>query len=145
MRLGLNILVVDDEAIVRTSLLRLLTHAGHFVDLAGSGEAALALLDEKPFDLVITDFSMPGMKGDQLVARIRERWPAQPIVMSTAFVDEYKVFGQPAGTVDALVLKPFTLGELLEAIDVALASRAAVPFDPPREGDEDAPRRRPAP
>jgi CheY-like chemotaxis protein len=69
---------------------------------------------------MITDFAMPGMHGDQLVARIREIRADQPIIMCTGFVDEYRVFGEASGRVDALLLKPFSFNELREAIEQVL-------------------------
>jgi len=113
-------LAVDDEPSVRRSIKMLLEHDGHQVTAADSGEAALAELAQRKFDLVITDFSMPGMQGDQLVARIRQLMPNQPIIMATGFVEDYKVFGQASGRVDALLLKPFSFKELREAIEKAL-------------------------
>jgi CheY-like chemotaxis protein len=117
---GVQILVVDDEVTVRRALKMLLEHDGHEVWLVDSGETALERLAQRRFDLIITDFSMPGMHGDELVARIRELLPSQPIIMATAFVEEFKVFGQPAGNVDALLLKPFGLNELRDAIERVL-------------------------
>jgi two-component system, cell cycle response regulator CpdR len=119
---GAQILVVDDEAIVRRCIKMLLEHDGHRVWPVDSGEAALEQLSQRSFDLVITDFSMPGMHGDQMVARIRQMIPTQPIIMATAFVDDYQIFGQASGRVDALLLKPFSLKQLREAIEQALSS-----------------------
>ena len=98
----------------------LLEHDGHEVCLADSGEAALEILAQRKFDLVITDFSMPGMHGDQLVVRIRQLIPNQPIIMASAFVEEYKIFGEASGQVDALLLKPFGMKELRAAIEQVL-------------------------
>ena len=95
-------------------------HDGHQVWQADSGEAALVKLAQRKFDLVITDFSMPGMHGDQLVARIRQLIPTQPVIMITAFVEEYKIFGEASGRVDALLLKPFAFQELRDAIEQVL-------------------------
>ncbi|MGA2245965.1 MAG: response regulator [Verrucomicrobiota bacterium] len=120
MKQGVHILVVDDEPIIRKSISMLLEHDGHQVWQADDGEAALAEMAKRRFDLVITDFSMPGMHGDELVARIRQLLPDQPIIMITAFVAEFKVFGQAAGRVDALLFKPFSFKELREAIEAAL-------------------------
>jgi CheY-like chemotaxis protein len=114
---GLQILLVDDEPTVRRAIKLLLEHDGHEVQVADCGEAALALTEQRKFDLVITDFSMPGMKGDELIARIRQLQPDQPVIMATAFAEQYKVFGQPSGNVDTVLLKPFSLGDLREAID----------------------------
>jgi CheY-like chemotaxis protein len=117
MKQRFQILVADDEPIVRRSIQMLLEHDGHEVFAADSGETALAQLAQRDYDLVITDFSMPGMHGDQLAARIRKIRPEQPIIMATAFVEEYEVFGQGFGPVDAMLLKPFSLLELREAIE----------------------------
>ena len=119
-------LVVDDEAMVRRSMKLLLEHEGHEVCLADSGEAALEQLAQCKFDLIITDFSMPGMHGDQLVARIRQLIPNQPIIMCTAFVEEHKVFGDTSGRVDALLHKPFSIKELREAVKQVLTHEQPV-------------------
>jgi CheY-like chemotaxis protein len=121
MKQSFQILVADDEPLVRRSIQMLLEHDGHVVFAADSGETALAQLAQRRYDLVITDFSMPGMHGDQLVGRIREIQPEQPIIMATAFVEEYEVFGKGSALVDAMLLKPFSLIELREAIERALA------------------------
>jgi len=109
--------VVDDEAIVRRAIKMLLEHDGHMVFSVEGGELALAELAQRRFDLVITDFSMPGMKGDELVAHIRQIIPDQLIIMVTAFVEECKIFGAASGRVDALLLKPFSLKELRDVIE----------------------------
>jgi DNA-binding response OmpR family regulator len=120
VRKRIQILVVDDEEMVRRSMKMLLEHDGHEVCLADSGEAALEILAQRKFELVITDFSMPGMHGDQLVVRIRQLIPNQPIIMASAFVEEYKIFGEASGQVDALLLKPFGMKELRAAIEQVL-------------------------
>jgi CheY-like chemotaxis protein len=117
---GIQILVVDDEPMFRQSMKMLLEHDGHKVFAVDSGEAALEKLAKRKFDLIITDFSMPGMHGDQLVCRIRKIKATQPIILVTAFVEEYRVFGEASGRVDALLLKPFSVKELHEAIEQAL-------------------------
>jgi CheY-like chemotaxis protein len=111
---------VDDEPTVRKSIKMLLEYDGHRVREADSGDEALAVLAQEKFDLVITDFSMPGMHGDQLITRIRETLPGLPIIMATAYAEEYHTFAQPSGRVAVLLLKPFTLNELREAIQRVL-------------------------
>jgi CheY-like chemotaxis protein len=120
---GVNILVVDDEQLVRDSIKMLLKHAGHEVTVVESGEAALEQLAEKKFDIVITDFSMPAMPGDLLVTRIRQMLPLQRIIMATAFAEEYKVFNQSSYCVDALLLKPFSF----QAIQKVLTRKDHLP------------------
>ena len=58
-----NILVVDDEAVVREGVRRILEGDRYSVESCASGRAALDLLQEKDFDMVITDLKMPGMSG----------------------------------------------------------------------------------
>jgi CheY-like chemotaxis protein len=146
MNLGVKILIVDDEPMVREAMRQMLEHCGHEVEQVENGEAALAQLARREFDVVITDFSMPGMHGDQLVARIRERLPQQRIIMASGFVDEYRVFGQPGAHVDALLLKPFTFQELLDTLESVLAGAgpegsAVLPQPPlvPRPAADDLP------
>jgi CheY-like chemotaxis protein len=114
-------LVVDDEALVREAMQRLLEHDGYEVEAFNNAQSALSRLNARKFDLVITDFSMPGMAGDEFVAQVRKLNPAQRIIMATAFVEEYRVFGQPTGTVDAVLLKPFAFKELSEAVELVMA------------------------
>lgn len=121
MKRGITVLVVDDEPLLREAMQRLLERDGYDVEVFSDARFALARLKERAFDLVITDFSMPGMAGDEFIARIREFLPAQRILMATAFVEEYRVFGQPAGGADAVLLKPFAFKELSDAVEMVLA------------------------
>jgi CheY-like chemotaxis protein len=116
-----RILVVDDEPSVCRSIKLLLEHAGHKVQPAGGGEVALGLFEPGKFDLVITDYSMQDMKGNQLVALIKQRAPDQRIIMATAFADDLKHFGELTARVDLVLNKPFSLAELREAVAQVLA------------------------
>jgi CheY-like chemotaxis protein len=106
-----RILVVDDEPFVCESIKMLLAHDGHEVETAQCGEEALKKFDPSRFDLVFTDFSMPGMKGDQLAVAIKKHEPARPVVMLTAFPP-------PAipKAIDLVVTKPFMLETLRDAL-----------------------------
>lgn len=116
-----NILVVDDEVYVCDALKMLLTLDGHQVATANSGSEALDLFSQRRFDVVITDYSMHPMKGDELAAAIKSQNPAQPIVMITAFVEALTGGKSPLNGIDVLVSKPFRLEQLREAIAKALA------------------------
>jgi CheY-like chemotaxis protein len=122
---ALRVLVVDDESSVRRSIKLMLEYDGHEVWLAEGGEAALEQLAQRKFDLVITDFLMPEMHGDQLIASIRKLIPSQRIIIDTAFVEEYKIYGQASGA-DALLFKPFSFKDLREAIEQALTLKQPV-------------------
>src|SRR5205809_8037759 len=82
-----RILVVDDEPFVCDAVKMMLDFDGHVVDTASSAKAALEMFDKGSFDLVITDFAMPEMKGDELAAAIKARRPTQPVVMITAYAE----------------------------------------------------------
>ena len=112
----LQILVVDDEAAIRSVIKMFLQYEGHEVQTVSSGEEALSLLENSKFDLIITDYSMLDMKGDELAAIIKQRLPAQPIIMISAYAEMLKGSGNPLTGVDALVSKPFLLKDLREAI-----------------------------
>src|SRR3989454_1440910 len=111
-----RILVVDDEPFVCDAVKMMLTFDGHVVETASNGKEALAMFDQGKFDLVITDFSMPNMKGDELAAAIKARSPNQPVVMITAYAEMLQSSGNPLKGVDFVISKPFLLENLREAI-----------------------------
>jgi CheY-like chemotaxis protein len=83
------ILFVEDEAISRYAIAQILRSHGHEVMEAKDGIEALALLDKYPFDLIITDLVMPSLDGFGLVFRVREKWPAMPIVLVSGYTAQY--------------------------------------------------------
>ena len=108
----LKILVVDDEEIVRSCIRGLLTYDGHEVHLAVNAEAGLALFNQQTFDLVFVDYSMPGMKGDELAAALKALAPHLPIVMITGNTPLRK----SVPGVNLIISKPVVLGDLQDAI-----------------------------
>jgi CheY-like chemotaxis protein len=110
---GKRILLMDDQLSVRESLRLLFEIDDHIVTEANNGVEALDLFTKGQFDLVVTDFEMPVMKGDELAVRIKRLAPKQPILMITAHGKE---LGDPTNPVDHILNKPFTLENLREAI-----------------------------
>ena len=108
---GHRILVVDDEPFVCESVKLMLTYDGHSVETACSGREALAKFDGGRFDLVITDYAMEGMKGDQLAQAIKHIAPTQPIILLTAFPPERR-----PESIDLVLTKPFYFDTLREAL-----------------------------
>jgi CheY-like chemotaxis protein len=108
----LRILVVDDEPAVGDTVKMLLRIDGHEVETTNSSQEALGLFESGRFDLIFTDFAMPGMNGHQLAAAIKAGAPEQPIVMITGHAGT--LF--PSPDVDFVVGKPFQLEDLGEAI-----------------------------
>lgn len=111
-----NILVVDDEPLVSKSIQMLLQSDGHKVTTVSGGNEALTLLTSYQFDLVIMDFTMPGMNGDELAVAIKDRFPELPVVMTTAYAENINYSGKPITGVDFLMGKPFSRQELRDAI-----------------------------
>ena len=106
-----KILVVDDEPLVCQSFRVLMHWQGHDMEEAHSGEEALEKFDLREFDLVFTDFCMPGMKGDQLARSIRARNETIPVVMVTAFPPRPE-----SAHVCRTILKPFDAATIIGAI-----------------------------
>ena len=109
-------MVVDDEPFVCEAVKMMLAFDGHDVQTANSGVEALQLFETNKFDLVITDFAMPSMKGDELAALIKKRVPGQPIIMITAYAEMLQSSGNPLKGVDHMISKPFLLDDLRTAI-----------------------------
>jgi CheY-like chemotaxis protein len=118
-----RILVVDDEPFVCDAVKMMLMFDGHIVETANNGKEALEIFSAGKFDLVITDFAMPSMKGDELAAQIKARVPGQPVVMITAYAEMLQSSGTPLHSVDCIISKPFLLDNLREAI-AKVTSRA---------------------
>jgi len=116
-----RILVVDDEPSVCQSLRLVLTREGCKVQTAWSGKEALMLLAQEPYDLMVTDFTMSGMKGDELAKLVRERWPATAIIMLTGSADILRDSGTPLPGVDVLINKPFVMDEFRKTIAAVLS------------------------
>ncbi len=79
-----RLLVVDDEDLLRNSLLKLLTMEGYSVLSASDGNEALGLIKENKFQLVITDLKMPGMSGMELIEEVRKLSPDTKVIILTA-------------------------------------------------------------
>jgi CheY-like chemotaxis protein len=119
-----RILVVDDEPFVSDAVKMMLSFDGHQVDTASSGQEALALLEKEKYDLVITDYAMPSMRGDELAMAIKARLPGQPIVLITAYAEMLKASHHPLTGVDFVISKPFLLENLRDAINKATSASA---------------------
>jgi nitrogen-specific signal transduction histidine kinase len=83
----LTVLAVDDDSLVLFNTTAMLEDLGHTALEARSGEEALAILEQADVDLVITDQAMPQMSGAQLIAAIRSRWPAMPVILATGYAE----------------------------------------------------------
>lgn len=116
---GRRILVVDDDESVVSTLRRVLALDGHTVEFVSGGSEALAALAQCRFDLIITDYEMPNMKGDRLTAEIKARIPTQSVVILTGYEEKVRSL-QPPVKADLIIGKPFGLREFRQAINQLL-------------------------
>jgi DNA-binding response OmpR family regulator len=118
-----SILVVDDEEGIRYFLERFLTREGFQVVTASSGEAALARLASTEFDVVLLDLKMKGLGGLDVLADLRQRWPATSVIILTAHASlESAVEALHRGAHDYL-FKPCRTLDLRESIRAGLIKR----------------------
>ena len=106
-----KILIVDDEPLVCESVKLLLDSDHHETVFASDAMDALTKLDKERFDLVFTDYCMPGIKGDQLAHAIKQKAESTPVIMLTAFPP--MTFPEE---IDLVLLKPFSLQNLRNAL-----------------------------
>ncbi|MGD0676427.1 MAG: sigma-54 dependent transcriptional regulator [Polyangiaceae bacterium] len=122
-RARIRVLVVDDEAGARTALSGLLRAEGFQVTVAEDGNEALAQLQEKAPDVLVTDLQMPGCDGLELLMRGREISPALVVILVTAFAEvETAVRAMRLGA-EHYLTKPPQIEELVLVIDRALERR----------------------
>jgi two-component system response regulator HydG len=121
-----KVLIVDDELIVRESLLGWLRKTGHQVAGAESGTRALGMMSEAPYDLVFLDMKMPDMSGIEVLKRIRADYPDTLVIMITAFGSvESAVEAMKLGANDYLS-KPFEPELLAIQVDKLLQQRRLI-------------------
>jgi PAS domain S-box-containing protein len=116
---SLRVLLVDDDILVSMGAADMLLDLGHSVTEAQSGTHALKLLEsDSQFDIVVTDYAMPGMNGFELAQRIKEKLPKLPIVLATGYAelpaDRSIEFGH--------LSKPYTAKDLAVALEKAVNS-----------------------
>ena len=111
-----KILVVDDEIISVTIIKSVLEQAGHTVSTANDGESALDVIKRVKFDIVLTDFNMPGMNGIELTKEIIKFAPDSVVILITAFISiRAAVESIKLGAFDYLT-KPVDKEELLLSV-----------------------------
>ncbi len=126
----MQILVVEDEPMLREGLVDLLEGAGHSVVAVADGLAAVEAGTASPVDMVVLDLMLPRLDGIEVCRRLKLARPALPILMLTAKGAEAdKVLGLETGA-DDYVTKPFGVRELLARVEAFGRRVAAVPSAP---------------
>jgi CheY-like chemotaxis protein len=116
-----RVLVVDDERYVRGLLSELLAVWGCQADLAASGTEGLRLFKQRSYDLVLTDYVMPGGSGLELVENVRNSDADVGVIMLTASGADLDAQGQRLGF--KLLRKPLQIDRLEAAVKQALGDR----------------------
>lgn len=120
-----RILLIDDNYMLRESLSRLLSEAGHEVSTAENGRLALQLFKPLVFDLVITDIVMPEMDGLELIQALKQRYPQGKIIAISGggrcSPQDYLEIAGALG-VSSTIAKPFANKDLLTKIEEVLSA-----------------------
>jgi two-component system sensor histidine kinase/response regulator len=118
-----SLLIIDDEPGIRQGCQRALSPQGYLVDIAANGDEGLALINTKPYDLVLLDVMMPGINGIDLIPIIHQKDADTVCVVITGFATvELAVSAIKQGAYDFLT-KPFTTDELNLAVQQGLEHR----------------------
>jgi len=127
----MRLLLVEDDPVISSFVMKGLGEAGFAVDRAADGEDGLHLALGEPYDAVIVDLMLPRLDGLSLIARLREAKPGVPILILSAkrSVDD-RVKGLQTGSDDYLT-KPFAFSELLARVQALIRRATGVP-DPTR-------------
>jgi DNA-binding NtrC family response regulator len=114
-----DILVVDDDDVIRDTLCELFC-ADYSCQCANTAEDALARLEAQGFDVVLTDISMPGLNGRELLQKIVESYPGTPVIIISGHSDQGQAESLLShGAVDYL-LKPFRIEVVEESVKRAI-------------------------
>src|SRR5262249_10211892 len=116
-RSSARVLVVDDDAEMRTLLRRTLEFDGHQVAERDRGTHVMAAVREVPFDLIILDKEMPGMSGLDVLPLLRREFPRLPVLLVTAFGGRQIASSALRLGATKYLEKPFRLSQLREAVD----------------------------
>lgn len=119
-----HILVVDDDASVRSFTARALTLDGHCVDEADDGDLALEQIGARGggYDLVLSDIRMPAMDGIAMARSAIKDYPDLRILLMTGYAEQRERAADVDRTVIDVVSKPFTLSDIRGAVNQALSA-----------------------
>ena len=117
-----TILVVEDDAAIRSNVRNCLQHLGYTALEAGSGKAALEICNSNSvkIDLVMTDLVMPGMGGHDLAGKLRESFPGLHVLFTSGYTADNAVRRELLQSGNSFLEKPYTVAALAEAVQEAL-------------------------
>ena len=118
-----RILVIDDDAMMRSVLTDILIQSGCHVDEVGSGGGGIELFSHDEYDMVLTDLGLDDMSGWEVAQKIKEASPDTPVVLITGWGMQLSEEENRTRGVDFVVSKPFKLEELRSVINSAMSLR----------------------
>jgi DNA-binding NtrC family response regulator len=113
---GVKILLVDDEELIRWSLHSALVGMGYRVDQASSGDEALEKLSTLEYDIVITDYKIPGLSGLDLMEKMRQKRIRTKVILISAYLSHAAIKQANAYGAFRCVGKPFGMDDLLRVV-----------------------------
>ncbi len=117
---SLDVLIVDDEPLIRSLLSDFLEMRGHQPRAVDSPPAALTELQNRPCDLIITDIRMPHMDGLDLAVSVREQYPQTRILVMSGHQLDIPTSDSRHQAVDGFLGKPFTIAQLMRCVEQAV-------------------------
>jgi DNA-binding NtrC family response regulator len=119
MKNTMTILVVDDEATMRSLLEKILAREGYRILTADDGVSALKVLAQETVDIVLTDMKMPQMDGFELLKRVKAQYRNAGVIIMTAYGDTYTVKDALLLGADEYITKPFNSYEATLVVERA--------------------------
>lgn len=129
-----SLLIVDDDASIREVLIDLFCQ-DYSCFQTETAEAALELLDKEHIDVVLTDISMPGMSGLELLGHTRQRWPGTEVIMMSGIRDDEYAGGLVRMGAFDYKAKPFDLTDITQSVAHAVAKSQQRPQAPAAQGN----------
>ena len=122
-----HILIVDDNSLGLVARRTVLEELGYCVQTCASPQEALEQCDTMQFDVVITDYKMPGMDGVQLIQQLRKRYPAIPVILISGFVDTLGLKESTTGANAVIQKSANEVSHLIRAVNRLLRAPAKKP------------------
>ena len=124
-----TILTIEDDPAIRQGIVDALTFAGYDVLESGHGDTGMEMALRRQYDLLLLDLVLPGTGGMEILGKLRQTRPTQPVIVLTARGEEQdRVAGLRTGA-DDYVIKPFSVKELLARVEAVLRRSPQRPSD----------------
>lgn len=116
-----DVLVVDDELLIRDLLFDFLSSQGFIVHLAENGKKAMAMMDSIEFQVALVDLKMPEVDGVELTTVLRSKKPSVPVIIMTAYPSMNSAIESIRSGVFDYLIKPFKIADLSETVNLAIS------------------------